>query len=357
MFTIAPRVSRSCGAAACDEEERRAQVGAHEVVPLALRRWRRTAWRRTTRRCSPARRGGRTRAAASSTRRGSARDVEEVGLHDGARARARARSARRASALGLGARAVAVQHDARARGVQRARDRGADAPRRAGDEDRAILHAIFRRIREDTKRECSRSAHDAPQRRPHPAAAVARSRRRIRAALAEHIAGDDRRRGRLDPVLALHGARALRAGPGLLHRGLAQVRRARATSSPRPRSRRCSRKCLALQARAGARRRSAATSSSWGPARARSPPTSSRELKAHGQAARALPAARGEPRPARAPARAASPQRFPGRHRPLRVDRRAAGEDPRHRDRQRGARRRALRARASRRAARSSSAA
>jgi hypothetical protein len=38
-----------------------------------------------------------------------------------------------------------MQHDVRARGVQAARDRGADAPGRAGNEDRAILHAIFDR--------------------------------------------------------------------------------------------------------------------------------------------------------------------------------------------------------------------
>ena len=78
---------------------------------------------------------------------------------------------------------------------------------------------------------------------------VARSRWRTANALAAHIRDGDRRAGRLDPLRALHGARAVRAGPGLLHRRRAQARgrgrfrhRARDLAAVRPHARRARRR-------------------------------------------------------------------------------------------------------------------
>ena len=122
----------------------------------------------------------------------------------------------------VGFGAAVVQHHVRAGGVQAARDRGADAARGAGHQCRlspaatASMDAVNSRVN-------SPHASELPRR---SASSRARAMRRLPR--------------RLDLVRALHGARAARAGPRLLRRRRAQVRRAAATSSPRPSSARCS---------------------------------------------------------------------------------------------------------------------
>ncbi len=80
-------------------------------------------------------------------------EVQQVGLHHGAGAGARGLELVGERFCGF-ARAVAVQHHARARTVQAARDR----PRRCavppGDEDRPIVHAIFGRYKNESEK-CS----------------------------------------------------------------------------------------------------------------------------------------------------------------------------------------------------------
>jgi hypothetical protein len=144
MFTIAPFDSRSRDAAGLREEERGAQVGADEVLPLALGN--------LSERCR-VERGGVVHEPVEATERARGivnelrerGKIEEIGLHDGRRARAGAVQVG-SQAFGLVARPVAMEHHARAGCVQRARDRRADTPRRARDEDSPFpLHAIFAR--------------------------------------------------------------------------------------------------------------------------------------------------------------------------------------------------------------------
>jgi hypothetical protein len=73
---------------------------------------------------------------------GEAGHIEEVALDDHARARAQ-RVQSGGEPLGLGSRAMAVHDDVRSRRVERARDRGANAPGRSRHEDSAVVHAIF----------------------------------------------------------------------------------------------------------------------------------------------------------------------------------------------------------------------
>src|SRR5438105_896344 len=171
--------------------------------------------------------------------------------------------------------------------------------------------------------ECSPRLRDAALRRTEPARADARGRGALARGRRAHRLRD-RERGGLDPLRALHGARALRAGPRLLRRRRTQVRRggrlhhlARDLADVREVHR--------AAGAAGARDdRRGDPRAGTGLGRARSRPL--RGAEEPGRRAVALPAPGGEPRPEGAPAQAPCLP-LPERHRALRVARPAARQD------------------------------
>ena len=153
-----------------------------------------------------------------------------------------------------------------------------------------------------------------------------------------HIARRDRGGRRLDPVRALHGARALRAGPRLLRGRRDQVRR-------RGRFRHRAGDDAALRARArgagrGDPRRGAgaARSSSWAPAAAGSPPICSPRSPRATRCRRATRSSSSSP-DLRERQRATIARDARRASRARHVARRAAARDRRRAHRQRGARR------------------
>ena len=206
--------------------------------------------------------------------------------------------------VGFAGGAAVVQHDIRAGRVQHARDGRAHAPRRPGDQ-----HRLARRgLSAGTGRRVCRASwvrdYDVIAARsmlpPLSPRGAAPQRRRVRGA---DPRARSRARGRLAVLRALHGARAVCAGAGLLQRRQRQTRCAAGTSSPPPKSRICS----AAAWRASAPRCSPADGGQileLGAGSGRIAAALLTALEARGRAARALRDPRSQRGPGRTPAHA-----------------------------------------------------